>query len=60
MEAKRLALDNILIERFSKSIKDDYIYLIPFDDGFELAEGLQNSIEFYNLKIYHTTKRKSN
>lgn len=58
MDGKGRALDNVWIERFWKSIKYDYIYLNPCDDGFELAEGLQNHIEYYNRKVHHTTERK--
>ena len=60
MDGKGRALDNVWIERFWKSIKYDYVYLNPCDDGFELAEGLQNHIEYYNQKVHHTTKRKPN
>lgn len=60
MDGKGRALDNVWIERFWKSIKYDYIYLNPCDDGFELAEGLQNHIEYYNQKVHHTTERKPN
>ena len=58
MDGKGRALDNIWIERFWKSIKYDYIYLNPCDDGFELADGLQNHIEYYNQKVHHTTLKK--
>jgi len=60
MDGKGRALDNVWIERFWKSIKYDYIYLNPCDDGFELAEGLQNHIEYYNQKVHHTTLKKPN
>lgn len=60
MDGKGRALDNVWIERFWRSIKYDYIYLNPCDDGFELAEGLQNHIEYYNQKVHHTTKRTPN
>lgn len=58
MDGKGRALDNVWIERFWKSMKYDFIYLNPSDDGFELAEGLQNHIEYYNQKVHHTTKSK--
>lgn len=58
MDGKGRALDNIWIERFWKSIKYDYVYLNPCDDGFELTLGLQNHIEYYNQKTHHTTKCK--
>ncbi|MDO9553370.1 IS3 family transposase [Rhodonellum sp.] len=58
MDGKDRALDNIYIERFWKSIKYDYIYLNPCDDGYELAKGLQNQMAYYNQKVHHTTKQK--
>ena len=60
MDGKGRALDNVWIERFWKSIKYDYIYLNPADDGFELYEGVQNHITYYNDKTHHTTKQKPN
>ncbi len=58
MDGKGRALDNIYIERFWKSIKYDYIYLNPCDDGFELAEGIGKHMVYYNHKIHHTTKKR--
>jgi putative transposase len=57
MDGKGRALDNIWIERFWKSLKYDYIYLNPTDDGFELYEGVQNHIDYYHYKTHHTTKQ---
>jgi putative transposase len=34
MDSKGRALDNVWIERFWKTLKYDYIYLHPVDDGF--------------------------
>lgn len=56
MDGKGRALDNVWIERFWKSIKYDYIYLNPCDDGFELFGGVKNHIDYYNQKTHHTTK----
>lgn len=58
MDGKGRALDNVYIERFWKSIKYDYIYLNPCDDGFELAKGIQNYLTYYNRKVHHTTRQK--
>jgi putative transposase len=58
MDGKGRATDNVWIERFWKSIKYDYIFLNPCDDGFELFEGVQSHIEYYNRKTHHTTKQK--
>jgi len=60
MDGKGRALDNIWIERFRKSIKYDYIYLNPADDGFELYEGVQNRLACYSGKTRHTNRQTSN
>ena len=60
MDGKGRALDNVWIERFWKSLKYDYIYLNPAEDGFELYEGVQNHIAYYNDKTHHTTKQSPN
>ena len=38
----------------------DHIYLNPADDGFELYEGDQNHIAYYNDKTHHTTRQTPN
>ena len=48
MDGKGRALDNVWIEGFWKTIKYEYIYLNPVDDGFELARGVQNHIDYYH------------
>jgi len=58
MDGKGRALDNVYIERFWKSIKYDYIYLNPCDDGFELSKGIKGHMAYYNQKVHHTTGRK--
>lgn len=60
MDGKGRALDNVWIERFWKSLKYDYVYLNPADDGFELYEGVQNHISYYHDKIHHTTRETPN
>lgn len=55
MDGKGRALDNIWIERFWKSLKYDYLYLNPADDGFEYYEGVQIHIDYYHQKTHHTT-----
>lgn len=56
MDGKGRALDNRWIERFWKTIKYEHIYLHPADDGFELFEGVQNHIGYYNQKYHQTLK----
>lgn len=60
MDGKGRALDNIWIERFWKSVKYDYIYLNPAEDGFELYEGVQNYIAYYNDRTHQTTRESPN
>ena len=60
MDGKGRALDNVWIERFWKSLKYDYIYLNPVDDGFELYGGVQNHIDYYHQKVHHTTEQTPN
>jgi putative transposase len=60
MDGKGRALDNVWIERFWKSLKYDYIYLNPVEDGFELYGGVQNHIDYYHQKVHHTTEQTPN
>lgn len=60
MDGKGRATDNIWIQCLWKSFKNDYVYLNPCDDGFELMRGAQNHIENHNNKPHHTTKQKPN
>lgn len=60
MDGKGRALDNVWIERFWRSLKYNYVYLNPADDGFELYEGVQNHIGYYHDKIHHTTNETPN
>lgn len=53
MDGKGRALDNIFIERLWRTVKQDYVYLNPADDGIELYKGLQNFFEMYNFKKAH-------
>jgi putative transposase len=57
MDGKGRALDNVYIERFWKSIKYDYIYLNPCDDGYSLAKGIGSHMAYYDRKVHHTTAR---
>lgn len=58
MDGKGRALDNVYIERFWKSVKYDYIYLNPSENGYDLLKGVKWYIEYYNQKVHHTTKEK--
>jgi len=59
MDGKGRALDNIYIERFWRTIKIDYIYLCPSEDGLELYNGIDQFIDHYNNHQSHQgIKRK--
>jgi putative transposase len=58
MDGKGRATDNTWIERFWKTIKTNYIYLNPENNGLDLYRGIQKYIGYYNLKTHHTTKQK--
>jgi len=53
MDGKGRATDNIFIERLWRTVKQDYVYLHPADDGLELYKGLKAFLEFYNFKKTH-------
>ena len=53
MDGRARCLDNIWIERFWRSIKQEYIYLNPMDDGKELRDGIRMYIEYYNNERPH-------
>ena len=60
MDGKGRATDNAWIERFWKSLKYDYIYLNPCDNGLELFEGVQDHIAYYNQKTHQSIKCSPN
>ncbi len=53
MDGKGRAIDNILIERFWKSIKYEYVYLNEIETGQELWSGINDYINFYNNERFH-------
>lgn len=57
MDGKGRAIDNIFIERFWRSIKYDYIYLNPAQDGLELYEGIDTYIKEYNERKHQGINR---
>jgi putative transposase len=48
MDSKGRATDNIFIERFWRTVKQDYVYLFPAGNGKELYDGLKDFINYYN------------
>lgn len=53
MDGKGRALDNIWIERFWRTIKYEYIYLNPAENGMVLKKGIRKFIEYYNDRRAH-------
>lgn len=48
MDGRGRATDNIFIERLWRTVKQDYVYICPANDGFELFKGLDKFFEYYN------------
>jgi putative transposase len=53
MDGKGRALDNVFIERLWRSVKQEYVYLYPCENGNELWHGLNNYFTFYNTERLH-------
>ncbi len=53
MDGKGRAIDNIFIERFWRTVKQDYVYLHPALDGIELYQGLRYFFNHYNTEKTH-------
>jgi len=53
MDGKGRAIDNILIERFWRSVKWDYVYIEVPSDGLELYNGLKDYMDYYNNQLCH-------
>jgi putative transposase len=54
MDGKGRALDNIYIERFWRSIKQEKIYLNPPNGGLDLYQKVKEYMHFYNTERRHT------
>ena len=53
MDSKGRCLDNVYIERFWRSLKQEEIYLKPYDSVEEARAGIAKYIEFYNYQRPH-------
>ena len=54
MDGKGRAIDNIYIERFWRSLKQEKIYLNPPNGGLELYRIIKEYVHFYNSERRHT------
>jgi len=55
MDGKGRAIDNVFIERLWRSLKYEYVYLNPAEDGLECFKGLKRYFEFYNHERRHSS-----
>lgn len=53
MDGRNRALDNVIIERFWRSLKYEDIYLKDYQSMSELKEGLNRYFTYYNSSRYH-------
>ena len=53
MDGRGRAKDNIVIERFWRSIKQEYIYLHLPDDGSKLYQGIKYYMNYYNERRHY-------
>ena len=53
MDGRGRAKDNIWIERFWRTIKYDYIYIQPEENGVALYQGILRFIDDYNYHRHH-------
>ena len=58
MDGKVSALDNVYIERFWRSIKQEKIYLNPANGGLELYQHISEYMRFYNTERRHSEIEK--
>jgi len=53
MDGKGRCLDNIWIERFWRTLKQEYIYINPAENGKTLLKGLKKFLNYYNNRRSH-------
>ena len=58
MEGRGRYLNNISIERFWRSLKQEAVYLYKITDGFQVKRIIDNWIGFYNSERPHTALDK--
>ena len=54
MDGKGRALDNVFIERFWRSLKQEKIYLNPPNGGLDLFQKVKEYVYFYNTERRHS------
>ena len=55
MNGKGRTIDNIIIERFFRTLKQNNIYISDYQTIKELKEGIKAFIYKYNFKRFHSS-----
>ena len=55
MNSKGRAIDNIVVERFFRTLKYEEIYIQEYENVKELKKSIKNFIDFYNNKRFHSS-----
>ncbi len=55
MDGKGRAIDNVFVERLWRTIKYEYIYINPVENGLELRDGLDKYFKWYNGERPHSS-----
>ena len=55
MDGKGRAIDNVWVERFFKTIKYEYIYLMPGENGKEPEQKIRYFVDYYNNQRKHSS-----
>jgi len=53
MDGKRRWIDNVMIERFWRTIKYDDIYLHAYENGRDAEQGIGRFVRYYNMRRPH-------
>ena len=53
MNGRRRWIDNVVVERFFRTIKYDEVYLWAYADGHEAERRIGNFIDYYNFRRPH-------
>jgi len=60
MDGRGRALDNVWIERFWHTLKQEYVYICPAENGNMLRKGLKKFISYYNNRRIAPEPRPKN
>ncbi|MCP4491893.1 MAG: IS3 family transposase [Gammaproteobacteria bacterium] len=55
MNGKGRSIDNIIVERFFRTLKYNNIYICDYQNPIELKNGIMEFMEFYNYYRFHST-----